>query len=61
MYKRGVRNAELLIIKIKPELEKDIIDRQHIGGTTSFFNNDLVGEEKKKSELIQKIIEKDSV
>lgn len=40
MYKKGVRNEELLIIKIKPEADKKIIDRQHIGDTTSFFNND---------------------
>lgn len=55
MYQKGVRDEELTIIQIQPEQDKDIIDRQHIGDTTSFFNNDLQGETKKKSDLMQKI------
>jgi len=52
MYKKGVRNEELLIIKIKPDQGKDIVERQHIGGTTSFFNNDVMGNEKAKADTI---------
>ena len=45
MYKKGVRNEELLLIKVKPDVD-EIVDREYVGGVTSFFNKDKKGEEK---------------
>lgn len=56
MYKKGVRSEDLLIIKIKPDQDRDIVERQDIGGTTSFFNNDKQGVDKYKADTIAQLI-----
>ena len=57
MYAKGVRNEELLLIKVKPDIAADFIDRQHIGNTTSFFNQDKEGKEKKIKNLVEQVID----
>ena len=52
MYKKGVRNEELLLIKVKPDVE-DTVDREFVGGVTSFFNKEKGGEAKAKDEKIE--------
>lgn len=49
MYLAGVRDEELLLMKVKMELE-EYVERQYIGNTTSFFNQEKGQEEKKKLE-----------
>ena len=56
MYKKGVRNEELLLIKVKPDVD-DIVDREFVGGVTSFFNKDKKGEEKVIHQKIEQKLE----
>ena len=56
MYKKGVRNEELLLIKVKPDVD-EIVDREFVGGVTSFFNKDKKGEEKAITEKLEKRLE----
>lgn len=39
MYLEGVRDEELLLIKVKMELE-EYVERDYVGTVTSFFNNE---------------------
>lgn len=39
MYYEGVRDEELLLIKVKMELE-EYVERQYIGNVSSFFNQE---------------------
>ena len=55
MYARDIRNEELLIIKIKPDLKQEITKREHIGTTTSFFNQESDAKAKNKRLLVEKV------
>ena len=55
MYGDGVRNEELLLIKVKPDITSEVVERAYVGSNvTSFFNPDKEGEEKKLNKLVDK-------
>ena len=55
MYSKGVRNEELLLIKVKPDIQEEITKRDAPGGVTSFFNRDKDGDDKKIENLVEKL------
>ena len=53
MYLEGVRNEDLLLMKVKTDIPSDAVERQYLGGgVTSVFNPDI-DEEKKRVEVKQ--------
>ena len=52
MYLEGVRNEQLLFVKMKAD-DTEFINREYIGGTTSFFNKDKDEKSKKEFEKIE--------
>ena len=57
MFSRGVRSEELLLIKVKPDQAEAVVEREHLGGTTSFFNADTKKDVKKEEELMNKYLD----
>ena len=57
MYSLGVRNEELLLIKVKPDITSAPVERQYAGGqVTSFFNPDKQEKEKKIDNLVEQLV-----
>ena len=55
MYLEGVRNEDLLLMKVKTDSPSDAVERQYLGGgATSVFNPDIDEETKIKEDKAEK-------